>query len=359
MRHLPWLALLLGLASAPATAQQVSGCSDDYGTNRCDPTVQAEVRAKFGVESAEAFAAAKTPLLRAFFVDGYGQEEPLISFVRRPGNEPEAIVTVVLPDRDKPIELRAVVPVALWEKLFDRAQSFDRALVPIPDQLCLHSWMATVEAVEVSQFAPREPRQKVGGACDQDAAMLLAFDLADAAIALMPACDAIGPTRQRNSVTRLASCARLEGDRAAAAQALNAYESENFGVVFGPEAANMLSLTIYDEAEFRWPGEAPVQGNREVATAWAKHFAADAISIDRLIGENADRVRIEAVIEQSGNAWSNIGTPGFDKSKLESTPSAPRTARATMIWTRENGFGFRLRSIAVEPFRTAASASSR
>jgi hypothetical protein len=157
--------------------------------------------------------------------------------------------------------------------------------------------------------------------------------MADLAVELFPACALLNAEQHRNAVTRLGACALLEGDRIAAALAMNQYESNWFANP-NPGMGMSIAYLFYDQAEIDWPGEPVVRGSTAAASAWVERMQKRHFWMSRVVGETPDRVRIEGMLQ--------------DMSSDE--PGGTRRAKAVQIWTRENGFGFRLRSLKVGAF---------
>jgi hypothetical protein len=337
------MAILPGLP-APAFAQAAGAarsadCRDDNGVDRCAGAQQARTRALYGVAPVEQLDAEGTQLIRAFFVNGFGGDEAHVAFARPRGGDPEMIVTVPDSDPAKRIGMRAAVPLATWNRLLARARYFDRDLAPLPTDknevpLCLHSWVVTVEAAGPRQGMRGGVRRKTQDACGEGMAVDLAFEMADAAVELLPPCALLNPEQHRNAVARLGACAQLGGDRVAAALAMNQFNSNWFR---NPKQgmAMFIAYLFYDQAEMEWSGEPIVRGGIASAAAWVDHMQNRHFRVARAIGETPDRVRIEANLQDRSSEKSNEW----------------QRADAVQIWTRENGFGFRLRSMKAEPFR--------
>lgn len=206
-------------------------CLDDNHTNRCDAEIQARSRARLGVVSIEDEAATGTELYRAFYIDGYGREMPAVSFERRPGQPPMVVVY-----EDKGRRLTAPVSSDIWEEVSARAVFADRPLGeaerPLPgvdrdmigERICLHSWVSTVEMANSSDygFDLIPVRRRTEDSCHRGLATQYAFLLARLAVEAIAPCEALAVTGNRNDVTLLASCFRLEGDTLAAADLLTA-----------------------------------------------------------------------------------------------------------------------------------------
>lgn len=199
-------------------------CFDDNLTDRCAAEEQARVRALLGMASIEDEAAAGVEAYRAFFVDGYGQDMPAVSFERRPGRSPEVVVYGRNGQR-----MTAPVSATLWAQVRSESTFADRELQPIPSNspwlppMCLHAWVQTVEMANSntsrSEIAP--VRRRTEDACAAQLTTRFAFFLASEAVKAVPPCDVLSEQRQRNAVTLLVTCSGLMGDRLAAAELLN------------------------------------------------------------------------------------------------------------------------------------------
>lgn len=225
------VALLVSLVlqqSPPAAVDR--DCLDDNLTDRCQPDQQEKVRAMFGVDSIEQEAAAGAEIYRAFFVDGYGQDMPVVAFERRRGQAPQAVVYGSGGRR-----ISAPLSAAAWARVRGDAVWADRKLEPLPAQgeelgFCLHSWVQTVEMANSTPGGRRvEPvRRRVEDACGGGLTTRFAIELADAAVEAIHPCDVLDIEQQRNRITQLAACLSLDGDRLAAAELRNARSA------FGP-----------------------------------------------------------------------------------------------------------------------------
>lgn len=213
--------ILLQQASPPAPDPD---CLDDNLTDRCQAAEQARVRTLFSVASIEDEAAAGAEVYRAFFVDGYGRDMPVVAFERRPGRSPEAVVYGAEGRR-----ISAPLSEADWARVRGLSVYADRKLEPRPAAdnelaICLHSWVQTVEMANSAPDGRRiEPvRRRVEDSCSAGLTTRFAFDLAEIAVEAIHPCDALDLEQQRNRITQLVSCLSLEGDRLTAAQLRNA-----------------------------------------------------------------------------------------------------------------------------------------
>ena len=224
------------------------GCGDDQGTDRCDPEVQQRMRDLYGVESAEALVASGITAYRAMFVDGYGRDIAIVSFVREPGVSPFVEVrTPKAEDGTTQAEpLRAPIGSEIWNDVIASAAYFDEKLareVRPPEEdgtlrFCLHGWFVVAEAavatrVDQSVLAGtgsmdadrdislaveavmRESsiRSDAESSCAGGLAVGFAFGLADFAATALSQCDTFDGEDFRNLPVLLSACARASGDR--------------------------------------------------------------------------------------------------------------------------------------------------
>lgn len=307
-------------AIAIALAAALVAQTDTPGPNAREPT-------------APSVATGGGEIVRASFIDGYGNQAGIVAFMRRAAEEPRVEVRTAAGKA-----LATVVPLEIWERVRSKAALFDRALKPVPSKndqsICLHPWSVSVEAVDpAGPGRPAAIRKAAQSACDTGLAVPLAFELAREAVASLPACALLDSKQYRNDVTRLAGCALLEGDRAAAALARNAYGSDWFENTRGDRTEYAIRHLFFDQARLDWGGTV-AEGSAEAAKLWSGRLENATLFPRRVVGETADRVRIEGVIFRFAD---NRGTQ----------------APVTMVWTKENGFGFRVRSIVVGPEKAA------
>jgi hypothetical protein len=156
-----------------------------------------------------------------------------------------------------------------------------------------------------------------------------AFKLANIAVESFSFCSTLSREASRNDVARLVDCWRLRGDRTAASQAYNRLHTRWFLHPNGADFARSLYELFYDRAEMTWPGKAKVTGAATAAQLWAGKASQDRFVPQIYFGETQDRVRIE------GQIWPR---PKSDEERPQPIP-------VTMLWTKENGFDFRLRSL--------------
>ena len=324
-------AIFASFGNLSAKAQS-SSCQDETGSDRCSDESRAQQRQLYRAADARGLAKKKVQLIRAFFVDGYGQDIAMVTFKRAPGEDLQ--VEVQLPDRDPNFAdppLVGQLSGAAWTDILAGSGTFARDLVPLlkrKDELsmCLHSWVTTVEVVDEND----KVRRKTSGACDRDSlATAYAFKLASIAVDAFSFCSTLSREASRNDVTRLADCSRLRGDRTAASQAYNRLHTRWFLHPNGVDFAPSLYELFYDRAEVTWPGEETVTGAASAAKLWTAKASQDRFVPQIYIGETHDRVRIE------GQIWP----------RPQSGEDRPKPIPVTMLWTKENGFDFRLRRL--------------
>lgn len=334
--------LALTAPCAGASAQDAArACRDDKGVDRCAEDGQARMRALYGADSLETLAGGKIAVRRAFFVDGYGRDIGLVSFLRPPGADPAIEVRFPAERRTEALPtLAAPLSEQQWRDALRETALFERRLVPLEDaspSICLHGWVATVEAndppfLPQNQFPTREvrgvSRRKTDSACGNDGlAMRAAMRLATLALDSIPACGTLDRNRHRSEVHALGACARLRGDRFAAAAAHNALAPLSGGTrAFEQVAALFVSLPIGADR-----GEAVKRRNEDAAL-----LAGSRLYLDHVEGLDPDRATATGVLEP-----------------LERGAGEPVKRRVRLDLTRELG-NFRVARIEAIPEPNAA-----
>lgn len=221
---MPSSLLVLAFATAMQTPPGApDNCRDDNGVDRCDAAVQTATRGKLGLASIEDEAGAGAEIYRALFVDGYGKDMPAVSFERRPGQVPIAVVYAAGDRR-----ISAPVSADVWQAVQRESVLADRELVtpdanPAAGAICLHSWVQTVEMANSrpTRWRAVPVRRRTEDTCNSGLTTRFAFFLAETALKAIPPCDVLDEKHQRNHITQLATCAGLLGDRLAAASLRN------------------------------------------------------------------------------------------------------------------------------------------
>lgn len=222
-----------------ANEQSNQKCTDDRGVNRCEDETQAKAREKYGLADIESLADEGVFVRRAMIINGYGGDVLAVSFLRQKGADPIVEIRNVKPAGAKaPQIISSAIAASDWDRMLAKGNFFERELAPKsteagkvpPPNICLHGWMATVEAADPIRLSAntfpafrlkREVRRKTQSACDSGLAIEYAFQLADLAYELIPFCKSIDIDRHRNKVMALNACFLLSGDRTSAGQALS------------------------------------------------------------------------------------------------------------------------------------------
>lgn len=318
-----------------------SNCHDDNMTDRCDPDVQREVRAMFDLRSIEQLNTENIQVRRVFFVDGHGNDLPVVSFERAPGEPPRVRVAAIVAANGarRVVNLMAPVPLNTWDDILEASRFFHRELgeeptpaeTPLPPgaqrvpAICLHSWVITGEASDPGAEMP--VRRATQDVCNDGLVWPFAERAAALALDSIPSCSGIDVERSRSPITALSLCALLEGDAVSAGEALNQ-------AMMLRGASSTLAMFIHDRAEINWQGES-VSGFQTLQ-AWPRLVGRNFLDYKRVIGRDLDRVTIIGQIAE------------YERD----TPSTPRQriARFEQTWVRENGFDFRLRTMRVQPW---------
>jgi len=305
--------------------------------NRCDAESRRQTRTRFGVPSIEELNDSGAQVRRVFFVDGYGAEMPVITFIRAPGADPRVTVSVVREDatgRARVVELTQTLSAPVWDEVINRTELFHRALAPrtMPASddeeealtICLHSWVTTVEATD-----PGQPvRMRTQDSCNEGLTTEAGLFLARLAYEALPYCVALELDNYRNRVAALQACAILGGDRLAAAEVLNRIDELDEARLLAPVANAFLQHNI----TVQW-GADRANGSEAAAALWdSKSEQRAQLYYTSVTGESADRVRVTGVL-------------------YESYEDDARHAEVEQIWTREYGWRFRLSSMRVSALR--------
>jgi hypothetical protein len=366
MMKLAWscTALLLSLlVAAPASPQGRAdpNCQDDRGVDRCDPEQQRRVRQLFGVISIEEHRAAGDQVRRVFYVDGYGGDVVAIAFIRSPGRDPE--VWVHYPRRQgepTPEPLRAPVPRPVWNDVIERGEHFDRDVLSRPAPagqghpakgtaaapegqemvLCIHSWDFTIEAVDRGRAADAAIRRKTEDGCEDGQGELYAQYLERIALSLIPHCAALDVSQYRNEAIALLGCAKLRGDRIAAAEVRNRVDP--FFEVQGPEDARLIAPLFHDDAAIEWRGEQLRGAGTDPPGFWASRVRTEGARVNFFIetieGLSSERVRL------TGGLFRAAAAAAGEAARYES-------AAVEQIWTRVNQSDWYIERATVAPWR--------
>lgn len=310
----------------------------------------------FGVRSIEEHRDAGDQVRRVFYVDGYGRDVVLISFIRAPGREPMAYVHFPGREGERPRPpFEAPVPQRTWGDMLRRSASFDRSFMPRPPpppepgeeqivNVCLHSWVYTIEANDPSRQSgdPASLRRKTEDACEDGPGEAFAWELQVATLPLFPACAALDPDRHRNPAAQLSACAILSGDRLAAAAVMN--RLDGFRRADRPEDSHLLAgVFSFSRVRIDWQGTQYVRGTAHPQNFWLERMAADGVGglfHESIEGLSADRVRFRGRLHRYVDGPEGPGTISSQ-------------APVEMIWVYTTIREYQVESITVGPWANA------
>ena len=339
------VSLLTGVGQLPAEAAvqgSARDCRDDRGADRCTAEQLRRDLAVYGLEPIEAHRDRGDQVRRVLFVDGYGRDMVAVTFNRAPGRDPTLLVHFPRAEGQPPRPpSEALVPGETWQQVLQRGQHFDRQLVPVqgpnPIEICMHSWIYRVEASDPASppGRPAAARQIVESACARGLAQPYAGFLAETALGLLPYCAALDRELHRNAASQLRDCGLLEGDRMAAAEALN--QIDRLKRADRPEDAALGRSSFDWRAQLDWAGEQFGGDGGQAYGAWLERTTGDRranLYVRRVIGERADRVRVEAWLarreERPGTGEVSLEAPVEFVLTSSSFDSGLRVERVTV-----------------------------
>lgn len=339
------LATALLAVAAPEASSSKRGdgvCLDEYGRDLCDPAVRSGIRERFGLEPAETLAREGVEGVRVFMVDGYSNDMPVMSVLRR-GKQPPVLEVRVKGDEPKVMTAEP----SLWTQ--EVASSLGRLVRESPSRtappreaakpggkelpvICLHAWTTVVESLKDGKVEARFRR-----ACGDEPIFDGAYTLATQALTAFPACQMLDPKQYRNDSARLVGCAALAGAVPQyAAEVRNRLGSPAFS--FSPQASRAdVEALLAKDAVLEWPDQPALQGQTEIAAFWK----ASKIINPHIAMVEADQSRVVA----TGQVRRRVGEEA-------------QIARFTQEWVRENHL-WRIRRWTVEPFTPAPSPAKR
>lgn len=243
--------MMMALAlAAPAVPER---CRDDRGQDRCNTAMQTRMRDAFGLEPIEVLAATGAIVRRVMYVDGYGRNLLAIEFLRAPGSDPMVRISLPASAKAPSSRMEALIGAMRWASIVDGSRQFHRTFAPLTVgdnvNICLHSWVYTVEAADPG--SPPATRQTVQDACQDSPAEQFASLVAKEALAAIEPCAALDRRHYRNEATMLATCFRLKGDRQAAAELFNRTDGL---AELSKDARTALDAQSYYKVVVDWDG---------------------------------------------------------------------------------------------------------
>jgi hypothetical protein len=340
------LAALL-LWSAPVVAQSGPDeqCWEDPNRAPCLQTSADELVQTYGVRRIEAHRDAGDQVVRVSY--WHNQALALIAFVRAPGHEPRAYVSFPRQTGSPaPPVMEAAIPQAVWDEVLLRANTADRAFVPVPERqstgesICIHPTVYLFEASDPAipiYGMPARIRRHSANTCNDAPLLRFAADFRRLALPLFPACEALDASAWGDQISRLVTCQRLSGDRLAAAQIMNLAAA--FRSADGPDDLREIRDLTDHDAVIDWNGRRRGTDDREPAAFWLARMAEDHVSylsIEAAEGVSVDRVRIAGRLFRD-RPGTNDGTS--------------QMARFEQIWARTVS-GTQITSFTVGPWET-------
>lgn len=332
--------LVLALAFAPpafANAPAELSCSDDNGFDRCDLDNQKKTRANYGLDDIGTLVAQGSYVRRTMLVDGYGNDILAVSFVREKGMDPYVEIRAPLrKGAEEPRRIRLPIALSEWNDVLAKGRYFDRDLAPVklpdgsqaPLNICLHSWVVTVEAGDPARLSDNslpatdlkpEIRTKTQSACDDGLAIEYAFQLADMAYDLIPVCRSVDPAYQRNKATALNACLSMSGDRAAAGQALSLVHEMRRAINIYPKDPAQTRLALERIIVSADPNDRPAPGSeritRDMRGLLIDELLRGTIYPERYHGVDAGHVEIVA-LQVAQNLGDQAGPPPQRKMRI-------------------------------------------
>jgi len=295
---------LLALA-ALAVAPSPDRCGRHGDQTACYIAHQDTYLSFFGLRSAEGSRAAGEQIRRVMIFGRVGNPLVAVEYRRAPGREP--VVGIYGPaseavrGRAEPA-YEAAIPPAEWDRLGSAGAFFDRALVALPAEpradgaivVCSDAWLDIVEATDPDEESPRRRlRVAAQDTCQHGLANAYALELARTAVRLLPACGAISGEGGFAPMI-LAACAKLSGDRMAAAHAYEVTRDAQDG-----HEPDRVSHAFAPDARLDWMGQS-TEGPGRAARNWAANLREQLANFfpDQLRGESASRVHVTGHLER-------------------------------------------------------------
>ena len=298
-------------------------CIRDHNARGC---VEAQVRAferLYGTRPLEAHRAAGDQVRRIYYVDGSGNEVAAITFVWPRGGDP--VATVRFPrlrgGEEPPSTMQAQVPPEVWDGLIFRSANFDRMVPPRPEapgmvSVCIHPPQFTVEAVDPPDGeGVQPPIRRRTESCEDGLASAFALEAQRAALPLFPVCTPLATGHYRSLAHLLGMCARLGGDRLAAATAVNG--ANEMREVDRDSGVVDLRRLFASDVVLDWNGQRAT-GAADAAALWAAkaHEGNPAFFFVRSArGEDRNRARITGWLRRFVQPAG--GDPYYERAPVE------------------------------------------
>lgn len=257
-------------------AQLDRDCIDNHGWDWCLGDDWAPTVAAFRLEPAEVVQAQGWRGVRVFTVDGYSNDMPMVSVLRK-GNDRHT-ATLEVRSRTYPeygLADSTILTRTAWMELYRDAtklqellakspQSFhDSAeLTEIPGEqeaiVCFHAWVTVTESL-----TDEGVERRIRNACGRDPLYEQSMALSAQALRGFPHCNHLEPGAYRNESSQLAGCLLLRGDDLVAAASLKNEKGGAPGLYPGDEVTRdewALWLRTDGTGRLDWAGEVYQEG---------------------------------------------------------------------------------------------------
>lgn len=268
--------LLAGPPEAAAKQPEFDrACMDARGRDLCRSEIFDAMRARVGAPSAESLARDGMEGVRVFMVNGYGVDQPMVAILWTGGAAPVIEARI---DRGEDRPSTITLPGNHWHRattgtlirlvrISPSRQAVEQGLNAKGElAICLHAWVAVVEAIEGGRV-----HRRVRNACGDEPIFDGAFQFATVALGVSEACSAVDADSYRNDWGRLAVCPAIVGPNVNGAAAIYQLSVGNI-LDDGLHPAGETTDSLAPGAIWRSPDET-VTGQAEVATAWRRFGA--------------------------------------------------------------------------------------
>lgn len=186
--------------------------------------------------------------------------------------------------------LRAKIPEEAWDAIIANGDALQ--LVYAADEVLVCGASFTIELVD----GAGNVRAPVGDGCGNEPRSVYFDFLAETAIAQLPHCAALVPSRSDRNLDRLEQCFVLQGDKMVAAELHNILDSPDgwpFWESNGRADASEIQPLLDRNIEFSWPGIVLIDDAETAAQFWSGGWLFQyKFRHDVVYAESSDRVRV-------------------------------------------------------------------
>lgn len=208
-------------------------CIDDHGWDWCLGNEWGATVAAFQLEPAEVVQAQGWRGVRVFTVDGYSNDMPMVSVLRKGSDRHTA--TLEVRSRTYPeygLADSTILTRTAWMELYRDATKLQELLAKSPQSfhdsaeaaevsgeqeviICFHAWVIVTESL-----TDQGVERRIRNACGRDPLYEQSMALSAKALRGFPHCNHLEPGDYRNESSQLAGCLLLRGDDLFAAASL-------------------------------------------------------------------------------------------------------------------------------------------